>query len=37
MIDKVTLDDVKRVSKRLYGGGFLVSVAGEPKGVVSSN
>jgi zinc protease len=36
MIDKVTVEDAKRAAKRLYGGGLLVSVAGEPKGVASS-
>jgi zinc protease len=36
MIDAVTLDDAKRVAKRLYGQGMLVSIAGEPKGVASS-
>jgi zinc protease len=37
MIDAVTLDDAKRAAKRLYGNGMLVSIAGEPKGVASSN
>jgi zinc protease len=36
MIDAVTLDDARRVAKRLYGKGMLVSIAGEPKGVASS-
>jgi zinc protease len=36
LIDAVTLDDAKRAAKRLYGSGLLVSVAGEPKGMVSS-
>jgi zinc protease len=36
MIDAVTLDDAKRVAKRLYGGGMLVTVAGRPKGLTSS-
>ncbi len=36
MIDAVTLDDVKRVAKRLFGGGMLVTVAGRPKGLASS-
>lgn len=36
LIDAVTLDDAKRVAKRLYGGGMLVTVAGRPKGVTSS-
>ena len=35
MIDAVTVDDAKRVAKRLYGGGLLVTVAGKPKGLVS--
>jgi len=36
LIDAVTIEDAKRVAKRLYGGGLLVTVAGEPKGVTSS-
>ena len=36
MIDAVTIADAKRVAKRLYGGGMLVTVAGQPKGVTSS-
>jgi zinc protease len=36
VIDAVTLDDAKRVAKRLYGGGMLVTVAGRPKGLSSS-
>ncbi|MBS0534864.1 MAG: insulinase family protein [Proteobacteria bacterium] len=36
MIDAVTLDDAKRVAKRLYGNGMLVTVAGRPKGLSSS-
>ena len=36
MIDAVTLDDAKRVAKRLFGGGRLVTVVGRPKGLVSS-
>jgi zinc protease len=35
MIDAVTLDDAKRVAKRLFGGGMLVTVAGRPKGLSS--
>jgi zinc protease len=35
MIDAVTIDDAKRVAKRLYGGGMLVTVAGRPKGLTS--
>ena len=36
MIDAVTIADAKRVAKRLYGGGMLVTVAGRPKGLTSS-
>jgi zinc protease len=36
LIDAVTLDDAKRVAKRLYNGGMLVTVAGRPKGLTSS-
>jgi zinc protease len=36
MIDAVTLEDAKRVAKRLYGDGLLVTVAGRPKGLPSS-
>jgi zinc protease len=36
MIDAVTLSDAKRVAKRLYGGGMLVTVAGQPTGLASS-
>ena len=36
LIDAVTLDEAKRVAKRLYGGGMLVTVAGRPKGLSSS-
>lgn len=36
MIDSVTLDDAKRVAKRLFGGGMLVTVVGKPKGLISS-
>jgi len=35
LIDAVTLDDVRRVSKRLFSQGLLVTVAGRPKGVTS--
>jgi len=35
LIDAVTIDDAKRVAKRLYGGGMLVTVAGKPTGVTS--
>jgi len=37
LIDAVTIDDAKRVAKRLYGGGLLVTVAGRPKGLTSSD
>lgn len=36
MIDAVTLDDAKRAARRLFGSGMLVTVAGRPKGLVSS-
>jgi zinc protease len=36
LIDAVTIEDAKRVAKRLYGGGMLVTVAGKPKGLASS-
>ncbi len=36
MIDAVTIEDAKRVARRLYGGGMLVTVAGRPKGLTSS-
>lgn len=36
LIDAVTVADAKRVAKRLYGGGMLVTVAGRPKGLESS-
>lgn len=36
LIDAVTMDDARRVAKRLYGGGMLVTVAGKPKGLASS-
>jgi zinc protease len=36
LIDAVTIGDAKRVAKRLYGGGMLVTVAGRPKGLASS-
>jgi zinc protease len=36
MIDAVTIDDAKRVAKRLFGSGMLVTVAGRPKGLTSS-
>ena len=36
MIDAITIEDAKRVAKRLYSGGLLVTVAGRPKGLTSS-
>ena len=36
MIDAVTIEDAKRVAKRLFSGGMLVTVAGRPKGLTSS-
>lgn len=36
MIDAVTLEDAKRVAKRLFGGGMLVTVVGRPKGLEST-
>jgi zinc protease len=36
MIDAVTLDDAKRVAKRLLDGGILVTVVGKPEGVAST-
>lgn len=36
LIDAVTIEDAKRVAKRLYGGGLLVTVAGRPLGLTSS-
>jgi len=36
LIDAVTIEDAKRVAKRLYGGVLLVTVAGNPKGLTSS-
>jgi len=35
LIDVVTIEDAKRVAKRLYSGGLLVTVAGRPKGLTS--
>ena len=35
LIDAVTIGDAKRVAKRLFGGGMLVTVAGRPKGLSS--
>ena len=36
LIDAVTLDDAKRVAKRLFEGGLLVSVAGRPRGLTAN-
>jgi len=36
MINAVTLDDAKRVAKRLLDGGLLVTVVGRPEGLVST-
>jgi len=36
LIDAVTLDDAKRVAKRLLDSGLLVTVVGRPEGVTSS-
>ena len=35
LIDAITIEDAKRVAKRLYGGGLLVTVAGRPTGLTS--
>lgn len=37
MINAVTLDDARRVAKRLLDGGMLVTVAGRPEGLASTN
>jgi len=37
MINAVTLDDARRVSKRLLDGGMLVTVVGRPEGLASTN
>jgi zinc protease len=36
MINAVTLDDAKRVAKRLFDGGLLVTVVGKPEGLAST-
>ena len=36
MIEAITLEDTKRVAKRLFGNGMLVTVAGRPKGLAST-
>jgi zinc protease len=35
MIDAVTIEDAKRVAKRLFSGGMLVTIVGRPKGLTS--
>jgi zinc protease len=37
LIDAVTLDDAKRVAKRLLDGGLLMTIVGRPHGVVSTD
>jgi zinc protease len=37
LIDAVTLDDARRVAKRLLDGGLLVTVVGRPRGVTSTD
>ena len=37
LIEAVTLADAKRVAKRLFGGEFLVTVVGRPKGLSPKN
>jgi zinc protease len=37
LIDAVTIEDARRVAKRLYGHGLLVSVAGQPQGMTSTD
>jgi zinc protease len=36
LIDAVTIADAKRVAKRLFGEGMLVTVAGRPKGITAT-
>ena len=36
LIEAVTLDDAKRVAKRLLDGGLLVTVVGKPQGIAST-
>jgi zinc protease len=36
MIESVTLDDAKRIAKRVLDGGLLVTVVGKPEGVAST-
>jgi zinc protease len=37
MINAVTLDDARRVAKRLLGSGLLVTVVGQPEGVTATS
>ena len=37
MIDAVTLDDARRVAKRMFDGGLLVTVVGKPEGIASTS
>ena len=37
LIDAVTLDDARRVAKRLLDGGLLVTVAGRPEGLAATS
>ena len=37
LIDAVTIEDAKRVAKRLFSADFLVTVVGRPKGVTSKD
>ena len=37
LIDAVTLEDARRVAKRMLDGGMLVTVAGRPEGLVSTS
>jgi zinc protease len=36
LIAAVTITDAKRVAKRLFGGGMLITIAGKPKGLAST-
>jgi zinc protease len=36
MIEAVTLDDARRVAKRLFGGGLLITMVGRPTGLASA-
>lgn len=36
LIDAITIADAKRVAKRLFGEGMLVTVAGKPKGITAT-